>query len=69
MNLFMKILFFIVGTVCILLSVGCSSFTSINRDSKGQYVITGWQAPGPTGFVWIGDYDPETKTLTIKEEK
>jgi hypothetical protein len=68
-NLFVKILIFIVGAVCILLSVGCSSFTSINRDSNGQYIITGWQAPGPTGFVWICDYDPETKTLTIKDEK
>ena len=52
-----------------LLLSGCSAFTSIDRDANGDYVITGWQAPGPVGFVWICSYDPATKTLTIKEER
>jgi hypothetical protein len=48
---------------------GCAStFTSIQRESDGRYVITGVEAPGPSGFVWIGDYDPKTKTFTVKEE-
>lgn len=49
--------------------VGCAStFTSIQRDPDGRYVITGIEAPGPSGFVWIGDYDPRTKTFTVKEQ-
>ncbi len=47
--------------------LGCSAFTSISRDTNGDYVITGWEAPGPHGIVWICDYDPATKTLTVKE--
>jgi hypothetical protein len=45
-----------------------SAFTSIQRDADGRYVITGVEAPGPTGFVWIGDYDPQTKTFTVREK-
>ncbi len=48
---------------------GCSAFTSIQREElTGKYVITGWQAPGPRGFVWICDYDPKTKTLHVEKE-
>lgn len=48
---------------------GCAStFTSIQREPDGRYVITGVEAPGPSGFLWICDYDPKTKTLTVKEE-
>jgi hypothetical protein len=48
---------------------GCASaFTSIQRDADGRYVITGVEAPGPTGFVWMGYYDPKTKTLTVREK-
>jgi hypothetical protein len=31
-------------------------------------IDTGVEAPGPSGFVWIGDYDPKTKTFIVKEE-
>lgn len=49
--------------------VGCAStFTSIQREPDGRYVVTGIEAPGPTGFVWIGDYDPKSKTFTVKDE-
>lgn len=51
------------------LSVGCSSFTSIELQQNGQYVVTGWQAPGPRGFVWICDYDPNSQTLTVVEQQ
>lgn len=47
---------------------GCSGFTSIDREPNGDYVLTGWQAPGPHGFVWVCSYDPATKTLKVKEE-
>jgi hypothetical protein len=58
----------IVALVATALLVGCSSFTSIKRQAGGDYVITGWKTPGPVGFIWICDYDPQTKTLTVKEE-
>jgi hypothetical protein len=43
----------------------CSVFTSIKRDPNGAYVLTG--VSGGTGFVWVCDYDPATKTLTVKK--
>ena len=45
--------------------LACSSFTSIEREANGDYVVTGWD--GHDGFVWICDYDPVTRTLTVKE--
>ena len=39
---------------------GCSTFTSIHREDDGQYVITGVQAPGRRGFLWVCEYDPAT---------
>jgi hypothetical protein len=60
----------LVAALVVLLSLaGCAStFTSISREPDGRYVITGIEAPGPSGFVWIGDYDPKTKTFIVKEE-
>jgi len=57
--------------VCALLlttTAGCSSFTSIERTADGRYVISGWQAPGPRGFIWICEYDEATNTMRIVEE-
>ncbi len=54
------------------LLTGCSEFTSVSRDASGEYVITGWDSfpfRGARGFVWICDYDPQTKTLTVTEKK
>jgi hypothetical protein len=48
---------------------GCSSFTSIERADNGQYIMTGWQTPGPVGFLWIGEYDKDTRTMKIIEKK
>ena len=57
------------GLVALSGLTGCTSaFTSIHREPDGRYVITGVEAPGPTGFVWIGEYDPKTKTFTRKEK-
>ena len=56
------------GVVSLLLVSGCSFFSSIDRDASGDYVITGVQAPGPRGFVWVCEYDPATYTLTVKEK-
>lgn len=47
--------------------VGCSSFTSIKREDDGKYVLAGWEAG--QGFVWVCDYDPATKTLTVIEKR
>lgn len=64
-----RFLALIVVVVALAGVCGCaSSFTSIQREPDGRYVITGIDTPGPSGFVWIGDYDPKTKTLTVKEE-
>ena len=52
----------------LVLVSGCSSLTSIEEDGGGRYVITGWQTPGPVGFVWLCTYDVSTRTLTILEE-
>jgi hypothetical protein len=58
----------VVGLLVAAWLPGCaSSFTSIQREADGRYVVTGVEAPGPSGFVWIGDYDPKTKTFTVKE--
>ena len=46
---------------------GCSSLTSIEQTGGGRYVITGWQTPGPVGFVWLCTYDPATRTMTLLE--
>lgn len=55
--------------VALVVATGCTSaFTSIQRDADGRYVVTGVEAPGPTGFVWIGDYNPQTKTFTVREK-
>ena len=56
------------ASAVLILVAGCSSFTSIDREPSGDFVITGWTAPGPRGFVWICKYDPATRTLTVKEE-
>ena len=59
----------IAGILSLLGLAGCAStFTSIQREPDGRYAITGIEAPGPSGFLWIGDYDPKTKTFTVKEE-
>ena len=53
---------------------GCviSSYTAIQREEQtGRYVLTGWQEQpfdGVRGFVMICDYDPQTKTLYVREE-
>jgi len=54
----------------IAMAPACTSFTSINRDSDGKYVITGVGAPAAGGgFVWICTYDPATKTMTVIKEE
>jgi|GEM_PF-5957529 len=58
----------LVAAVLVGLAGCASSFTSISTDPNGQYVLTGWDTPGPYGFVWICDYDPDTKTLIVREE-
>lgn len=63
----------VIGKIAILglisaAAVGCSSFTSIERQENGQYVLTGWQSPGPVGFLWVGEYDKNSRTLTIVEK-
>lgn len=50
-----------------LLSSCVSRFNSIQREANGDYVLVGTE--GSNGIVWICDYDPQTKTLTVKEEK
>ena len=63
--------FFRLGLLVAVTAVaaGCSSYTSIERQPNGQYILTGWQAPGPRGFVWICEYDPDKRTLTVVEER
>jgi len=64
-----RVLPVVTASVALFSLVGCAStFTSISRDPDGRYVITGIEAPGPSGFVWIGDYDPKTKTFIVREE-
>jgi|KBSSwiStaDraftv2_1062776.scaffolds.fasta_scaffold146768_3 hypothetical protein len=46
---------------------GCSQFTSIDRDTNGDYVLTGNQG-GSGGFVWVCSYDPQTMTMTVKQK-
>ncbi len=58
----------VLACAALILVAGCSSFTSIEREPNGDYVLTGWTTPGPRGFVWICKYDPATRTLTVKEE-
>ena len=57
---------------------GNANFTAGNGVVSGNgtavdpYVITGWDSfpfRGARGFVWICDYDPQTKTLTVTEKK
>lgn len=45
------------------LLTGCDMYTSIKRDTKGQYVLTTHR-----GRMLICDYDAATKTLTIKKK-
>ena len=58
---------------CLLLTMlaSCSSFiTSVERLPDGRYVMTGAQMHfwvGWKGFVWIGEYDPTSMTMAIKE--
>jgi len=47
---------------------GCSSFTSVERRDDGKFVMTGWEAPGPKGFLWIGEYDESSRTMKIVEK-
>lgn len=46
----------------------CSSFTSIKRESNGEYVVTGWVSVPFViyGTVYAGTYDPATKTMTLR---
>lgn len=53
----------------LLLACGCGSFTSIDVEEDGRYVLTGWQTPGPVGFVWVCEYDEATRTLTVVESQ
>lgn len=52
-----------------LVPSACSSYTSITREANGNYVITGWETPGPNGVVLICKYDPATRTLTILDQQ
>jgi hypothetical protein len=56
----------VLSTVC-----GCAStYTSVQRESDGHYVLTGAKVVpfvGPVGFVEIGNYDPKTKTMTVTQ--
>lgn len=47
---------------------GCNVFTSIKRETSGEYVLTGWNwAPFVIyGTVYAGTYDPATKTMTLR---
>ncbi|MGE3172001.1 MAG: hypothetical protein AB7O97_05195 [Planctomycetota bacterium] len=49
--------------ILMLGAAGCSTFTSIDREDDGKYVLTGYG--GSQGFVWICSYDPATRTLTV----
>lgn len=46
---------------------GCSTFTSIEAEDDGRFVLTGWKQG--KGFLWICRYDPATYTLTVEEER
>ena len=54
------------AAVLLLALAGCSQFTSIQRDSNGDYVLTG--IASGAGFVWICSYDPQTMTMTVKQK-
>ncbi len=45
----------------------CSSYTSIRREPNGEYAIMGWQGGStPPQRLWIGTYDPRTKTMILR---
>lgn len=43
----------------------CSVHTAIEREPSGDYVIAGFH--GSEAQVWVGQYDPSTKTLHVKK--
>lgn len=49
----------------LLAAPACSVHTAIEREPSGEYVIAGFR--GSEAQVWIGDYDPTTKTLHVKK--
>lgn len=52
------------GCLAALLA-GCDLYTSIKRDEDGRYVIVAQQS----AKILIGDYDPATKKMTIRERR
>ncbi len=50
--------------------VGCNGGIHSITKNGDQYIMSGTSegSGGDHGFVWIGEYDPETNTMIIIEE-